>query len=534
MTRVEEVKHLFDKYAVDGAWDREHFELLLRQGDPLLTDDEVEARFQDADKNGDGKLPFDEFFKAVFDEERAVDSDAVTKHGLAEADVYVRFRPLGANADADGTEAELKTKLRTQGFDAESVTIKEAKGVVKYDFMREVILPDATQADAYRTCAAHYDEAVTMQLTDCMMLAYGQTGTGKTHSMLGTKESLKSDVEHEDWGIFPRLTHTVMKRLAAVRDDPENGCRYVLTVSAIEFYLSQALDLLDGKKPVVIDRNCDPVSAKQQEIEKVSDLEPFLETVNANKTTAATKMNAGSSRAHTALILHIHQYGTKNEEYAHNAFTLVDLAGAERTSKTGGKHFSGLEAFMEIAKCAKDGKPVDVGVEGTIINLELTMLVNEAKTATERHASKHKYKSPTGGTTDFLRFMGGCFEGRKRLGMLICATPSVANSGETWFSMNMGKGLAKLKVPLKMHKIKKFPKVLADARKAIAKAEADLAKCPEGHKFRSLREANVAATTQYVLLLEKIEAQIPEITAGADADAGSGAAAASEAAPAEE
>ena len=54
------------------------------------------------------------------------------------------------------------------------------------------------------------------------------------------------------------------------------------------------------------------------------------------------------------------------------------------------------------------------------------------------------------------------------------------------------------------------------------------------HKFRSLREANVAATTQYVLLLEKIEAQIPEITAGADADAGSGAAAASEAAPAEE
>ena len=54
MTRVEEVKHLFDKYAMDGAWDREHFELLLRQGDPLLTDDEVETLFfkMDSDRSG--------------------------------------------------------------------------------------------------------------------------------------------------------------------------------------------------------------------------------------------------------------------------------------------------------------------------------------------------------------------------------------------------------------------------------------------------------------------------------------------------
>ena len=66
-----------------------------------------------------------------------------------------------------------------------------------------------------------------------------QTGTGKTHTMLGTKESHKSDVEHADWGIFPRLAFTVLKRVDAVKDDKNLPTNFIVTVSAVEFYLSQ-------------------------------------------------------------------------------------------------------------------------------------------------------------------------------------------------------------------------------------------------------------------------------------------------------
>ena len=71
--------------------------------------------------------------------------------------------------------------------------------------MRKVVLPESSQQEMYRIVAAQYDEAVTNQQHNVMLLAYGQTGTGKTHTMLGPRESLKSDTEHPDWGIFPRF-----------------------------------------------------------------------------------------------------------------------------------------------------------------------------------------------------------------------------------------------------------------------------------------------------------------------------------------
>lgn len=38
-------------------------------------------------------------------------------------------------------------------------------------------------------------------------------GTGKIHTLLGTKESLHSDDENPDWGIFPRINYTVPNRI---------------------------------------------------------------------------------------------------------------------------------------------------------------------------------------------------------------------------------------------------------------------------------------------------------------------------------
>ena len=49
------------------------------------------------------------------------------------------------------------------------MVLKEARGEVKYKFMRKVILPEASQKEMYNICAAHYDEAITMQMTDCMV-----------------------------------------------------------------------------------------------------------------------------------------------------------------------------------------------------------------------------------------------------------------------------------------------------------------------------------------------------------------------------
>ena len=148
------------------------------------------------DRHGrDGKISYDEFFARFFDEGAATTSDAVVnKKRLTAADVYVRIRPLAASgghsaaADPSGN----KTKISVKSWDEDKVVLQEARGEVKYKFMRKVILPEATQKEMYDACAAHYDEAITMQLTDCMMLAYGQTGTGKTHTICSAQRNPSS------------------------------------------------------------------------------------------------------------------------------------------------------------------------------------------------------------------------------------------------------------------------------------------------------------------------------------------------------
>jgi hypothetical protein len=165
-------------------------------------------------------------------------------------------------------------------------------------------------------------DAWTNQAHNCMVFAYGQTGTGKTHTMFGTPESLKSDEPHTDWGIFPRVVSTqriagkasqfasrlcfsfaknvattklmrspccsvsevcgvlwqqvdtALKRMAAVKEtcdapDSQYSMDYVLTASAIEFYVGMASDLLYEKCPVIIDNNGDPVGCNYTIIEKV-------------------------------------------------------------------------------------------------------------------------------------------------------------------------------------------------------------------------------------------------------------------------
>jgi hypothetical protein len=46
-------------------------------------------------------------------------------------------------------------------------------------------------------------------------MAYGQTGTGKTHTIFGPKEAALSESSSAEWGIFPKVVDCVFKTLPA-------------------------------------------------------------------------------------------------------------------------------------------------------------------------------------------------------------------------------------------------------------------------------------------------------------------------------
>ena len=71
------------------------------------------------------------------------------------------------------------------------------------------------------------------------IFAYGQTSSGKTHTMQGP------DIEDiEMQGIIPRMVRTVFNRIETANESIE----FTVKISMIEIYMERIKDLLDPSK----------------------------------------------------------------------------------------------------------------------------------------------------------------------------------------------------------------------------------------------------------------------------------------------
>jgi kinesin family protein 13 len=171
------------------------------------------------------------------------------------------------------------------------------------------------------------------------IFAYGQTGAGKTHSMMGVPE---------DVGIVPRMCDDLFANIATKQNAE---LKFKVEVSYFEVYNEQVFDLLKPSKKVLKVRNHKSigpyveglVTLAVNSFEMVNEL---MEQGFKNRTTASTAMNDASSRSHAVFTIKVHQQrfiaskkgadktlkkaGTKSSK-----ISLVDLAGSERQQKTG-------------------------------------------------------------------------------------------------------------------------------------------------------------------------------------------------------
>ena len=102
---------------------------------------------------------------------------------------------------------------------------------------------EVEQKDVYAQCAQGYVEEFTKKNgRNSMVFAYGQTGTGKTHTMFGPPETLKQGCEDsEEWGIFPKVVANTLKKVGE-----NSNIKAQLQISAVEFYLCVGFDLLNN------------------------------------------------------------------------------------------------------------------------------------------------------------------------------------------------------------------------------------------------------------------------------------------------
>lgn len=259
--------------------------------------------------------------------------------GGANVRVVCRFRPLNAKERAVGSGgAELAWSLPEDGC---RVTSRE-QDLDDYAFTFDSVLPlSATQEDVYAVVEPVVADVLTGY--NGTILAFGQTSSGKTHTMEGAgMASVAMDAPGR--GVIPRMVGTMFAGIAAAATTTE----FALRVSFVEIYQERIRDLLsdrldgggggsaggggamaaaaatedgdfpeEGSATVVDPSNLRVFEDKEKGIfvagaTEVAIASPdaifaVLRAGQAARAVSATGMNANSSRSHSVFILSLEQ-----------------------------------------------------------------------------------------------------------------------------------------------------------------------------------------------------------------------------------
>ena len=387
---------------------------------------------------------------------------------------WVRVRPLATDGEKGGHAGGSRVEKELGSFDEAAVKIisHDMRGKeTTYDYPSKVFPVDCTQeAVSAEVLPGLLDDFWTER--SVMIFAYGQTGTGKTTTMFGFPESLTSESEDPGWGLLPRAVHATLARNAA---QAQQGVQSVLLLSAVEFYAFMAFDLADSAgKQMCTMKGHQVLGNTYTRCDSPTILRAFIERVYGNRKVVATRMNEGSSRSHCAIMLTL--LTLDGGCFRQTQFSIVDLAGAERPEKALGERISKETAMQEMFRYMKNpSADMSPGLQGFLINFELSNLLTEVVTATNAHKGKHPYKCSSFGNSASIAYFGGALAGESRLGVIICLSQSPQNGWETWYSIaNYGKSLAQLRTRVRPVASVSMDAALAEAKKAAADAASAL------------------------------------------------------------
>uniref|UniRef100_A0A674B5Z6 Kinesin-like protein n=1 Tax=Salmo trutta TaxID=8032 RepID=A0A674B5Z6_SALTR len=269
-----------------------------------------------------------------------------------------------------------------------------------------VFQPNTTQEQVYNACAQKIVKDV-LEGYNGTIFAYGQTSSGKTHTMEGNLH------DTDGMGIIPRIVQDIFNYIYSMDENLE----FHIKVSYYEIYLDKIRDLLDMSKTnlsVHEDKNRVPYVKGCTE-RFVCSPEEVMDTIDegkSNRHVAVTNMNEHSSRSHSIFQINVKQENTATEQKLSGKLYLVDLAGSEKVSKTGA-----------------EGAVLD---EAKNINKSLSSLGNVISALAEG-SGYIPYRD-----SKMTRILQDSLGGNCRTTIVICASPSAYNESETKSTLMFG------------------------------------------------------------------------------------------------
>ncbi|XP_054882924.1 kinesin heavy chain [Poeciliopsis prolifica] len=310
--------------------------------------------------------------------------------------VLCRFRPLNQSEITRGDKF-------IPIFQGEDTVIFGGKSYV-YD---QVFPTNITQEQVYNACAKQIVRDVLGGYNGTIF-AYGQTSSGKTHTMEGKLH------DPQAMGIIPRIAQDIFEHIFAMDENLE----FHIKVSYFEIYMEKIRDLLDVTKTnlsVHEDKYRVPYvkGCTERFVTSPEEVMDVIDEGKANRHVAVTNMNEHSSRSHSIFLINIKQENVETEQKLCGKLYLVDLAGSEKVSKTGA-----------------EGSVLD---EAKNINKSLSALGNVISALAEGTKTHVPYRD-----SKMTRILQDSLGGNCRTTMFICCSPSSYNDAETKSTLMFG------------------------------------------------------------------------------------------------
>lgn len=165
------------------------------------------------------------------------------------------------------------------------------------------------------------------------VFAFGCTGSGKTHTMMGSAFTSQRSAAEENMGLYYMAAVDLFNYL-----DESEYSHLSVGVSLFEIYGGRLHDLLNDRKQVkCLEDHKGKVQfpgLSEHRIDGPSELIEYIELGAMSRSTGTTSRNADSSRSHAVLQLHLRKTVGRKENVEHGRLCFIDLAGSERGADT--------------------------------------------------------------------------------------------------------------------------------------------------------------------------------------------------------
>ena len=361
--------------------------------------------------------------------------------------VCCRFRPRN--------ELEIKQEAgssRNLVTYRDNSVIIDREGTNRFNF-DHVFTETSTQEEVFNVAALPVVEDM-LKGYNCTIFVYGQTSSGKTHSMAGSPS---------DPGLTPRIVEKIFDHIYQSDEETE----FTVCISYVEIYLEKIRDLLNPEHENLKLREGGYregiwiQGVTEQYASCYEDVLAIMKTGTGNRSVGETKMNKRSSRSHSVFILTLsqdhHLTGTFHSRRPELAGTkivskliLVDLAGSEKVGKTGA---TGL-----LLKQAQH------------TNKSLATLGMVIKSLTE-NASHIPYRN-----SKLTRILTDSLGGNSKTSLIVTCSPSTYNITETVSTLRFGTQVKTIKNKVRRNvekSVEEYKRLLHNALARIEELESE-------------------------------------------------------------